>query len=60
MGGRFDIHDQFRELRLDVDNMSYEVRSFPSCSFLLQCDTHTSLNRSCLSSVKGLGMSVLG
>ncbi|XP_023519760.1 uncharacterized protein LOC111783108 isoform X1 [Cucurbita pepo subsp. pepo] len=24
MGGRFDIHDQFRELRLDVDNMSYE------------------------------------
>ncbi|XP_038894454.1 E3 ubiquitin-protein ligase MBR2 isoform X2 [Benincasa hispida] len=24
MGGRFDLHDQFRELRLDVDNMSYE------------------------------------
>ncbi|XP_022137196.1 uncharacterized protein LOC111008721 isoform X2 [Momordica charantia] len=24
MGGRFDTHDQFRELRLDVDNMSYE------------------------------------
>lgn len=24
MGGRFDIHDRYRELRLDVDNMSYE------------------------------------
>ncbi|XP_022994273.1 E3 ubiquitin-protein ligase MBR2-like isoform X1 [Cucurbita maxima] len=24
MGGRFDIRDQFRELRLDVDDMSYE------------------------------------
>ena len=28
MGGRFDLHDQFRELRLDVDNMSYEVSIF--------------------------------
>ena len=28
MGGRFDIRDQFRELRLDVDDMSYEVRNF--------------------------------
>lgn len=28
MGGRFDMHDQFRELRLDVDNMSYEVHNF--------------------------------
>ncbi|KAG5009436.1 hypothetical protein JHK87_017951 [Glycine soja] len=24
MGGRFDSHDQFRDWRLDVDNMSYE------------------------------------
>ncbi|PON38942.1 43kDa postsynaptic protein [Parasponia andersonii] len=24
MGGRVDIHDRFRDLRLDVDNMSYE------------------------------------
>lgn len=25
MGGRFDMHDRYRDWRLDVDNMSYEV-----------------------------------
>lgn len=25
MGGRVDLHDRYREWRLDVDNMSYEV-----------------------------------
>jgi hypothetical protein len=32
MGGRFDIQDRYRELRLDVDNMSYEV----CCFFLIK------------------------
>ena len=40
MGGRPSGHDQYRDWRLDVDNMSYEVcGSFPfvliSCSHLL-------------------------
>ena len=26
MGGRVDVHDRFRDMRLDVDNMSYEAR----------------------------------
>jgi len=26
MGGRLNSHDRFRDWRLDVDNMSYEVR----------------------------------
>lgn len=26
MGGRLNSRDQFREWRLDVDNMTYEVR----------------------------------
>lgn len=29
MGGRVNSRDQFRDWRLDVDNMSYEVCSFP-------------------------------
>lgn len=29
MGGRVDSHDHFRDWRLDVDNMSYEVYVFP-------------------------------
>lgn len=28
MGGRFDIQDRYRDLRLDVDNMTYEVCCF--------------------------------
>jgi hypothetical protein len=36
MGGRFDIQDRYRELRLDVDNMSYEVCCFFSYQVHLQ------------------------
>lgn len=30
MGGRLDVHDRFRDWRLDVDHMSYEVSSSQS------------------------------
>jgi len=30
MGGQLNSHDQFRDWRLDVDNMSYEVSYFSS------------------------------
>lgn len=30
MGGRLDMHDRFRDWRLDVDHMSYEVSSSQS------------------------------
>lgn len=30
--GRFLLHDRFRNMRLDVDHMSYEVSSFLSSS----------------------------
>ncbi|KAI5382701.1 hypothetical protein KIW84_070212, partial [Lathyrus oleraceus] len=33
MGGRYNSRDLFRDLRLDVDNMSYEVRSFSNNQF---------------------------
>lgn len=28
LGGGLDVYDQFRDWRLDVDNMSYEVFNF--------------------------------
>ncbi|CAI9113507.1 OLC1v1014119C1 [Oldenlandia corymbosa var. corymbosa] len=33
MGGRYDGHDRYRDWRLDVDHMSYEVRRFLMISF---------------------------
>lgn len=30
MGGRYDSHDHFRDWRLDVDHMTYEVCSSSS------------------------------
>jgi len=35
MGGQLNSHDQFRDWRLDVDNMSYEVSYFSSIAMYL-------------------------
>lgn len=72
MGGRLNSHDQFRDWRLDIDNMSYEVSSFSSIMFWLYhqpiysvCVLHLHFvliktcvvfNSNCLSWVRKLGM----
>lgn len=35
LGGGMEMHDRFRDWRLDVDNMSYEVLNFVSRLFSL-------------------------
>lgn len=68
MGGRSDGLDRYRDLRLDIDNMSYEVccNNWGGCRMKLDIDTCVPvilsswvwalLNRTCWSSVTGLGM----